>query len=45
MASTIRTLINGVQNVDELKERVEHANLSYKEDDDFMIVYSNCNII
>lgn len=43
MASTIRTLINGVQNVDELKERVEHANLSYKEDDDFMIVYSKTN--
>lgn len=37
------TLITGAQNIDEVKQRLKDTSLSFKEDDNLMIVYSQTN--
>lgn len=44
MSYPFMTLITGVTSVDELKERLQSANLKFKEDDDVIIVFSETNI-
>lgn len=41
--ASFKTLISGVQDISELKSKIESVGLSYKEDDNFIIVYSDEN--
>lgn len=43
MVYQFNTLITGVSNIDELKERITNAKLGFKEDENLLIIYSESN--